>query len=86
MRTTGLKDVEMPVLICNEKHRFLVAEQLRQISIVGQIVLEPAAINTAPAAALAASICDPEDILLIFPSDHIVRDLANFKRAAVSAI
>lgn len=65
-----------PVVVCNEQHRFLAAEQLRLAGIGGaRILLEPAARNTAPAAALAAleaSETDPDALLLVLPSDHAV--------------
>ena len=65
-----------PVVVCNEQHRFLAAEQLRQAGIGGaRILLEPAARNTAPAAALAAleaSETDPDALLLVLPSDHAI--------------
>lgn len=65
-----------PVVVCNEQHRFLAAEQLRLAGIGGaRILLEPAARNTAPAAALAAleaSETDPDALLLVLPSDHAI--------------
>ena len=54
-RLDGLPDVELPMLICNENHRFAVAEQLRLEGKQGSIVLEPAGRNTAPALTLAPS-------------------------------
>src|SRR3970040_1531166 len=54
-RLHGLPDVAPPLVVCNEEHRFLVAEQLREIGVAGaQILLEPVGRNTAPAVALAA--------------------------------
>jgi mannose-1-phosphate guanylyltransferase/mannose-6-phosphate isomerase len=54
-RTTGLPGVGAPVVVCNESHRFMVAEQLRQAEVARpQIILEPIGRNTAPAIALAA--------------------------------
>lgn len=65
-----------PVIVCNEQHRFLAAEQLRQADIAGaRILLEPAPRNTAPAAALAALEAmkiDAEALLLVLPSDHAI--------------
>ena len=83
-----------PVVVCNEAHRFLVAEQLRQLSIEPQaIVLEPLGRNTAPAIALAAqaalkaagpgSSADP--LLLVLPADHVIRDVPAFHRAVHAA-
>ena len=65
-----------PMIICNDSHRFIVAEQLREVGIKpGVIVLEPYRRNTAPAAALAALILhnkDPDAIVLLSPSDHSI--------------
>ncbi len=67
-----------PMVVCNERHRFLVAEQLRQTEIEdARILLEPAQRNTAPAAALAALTAadsNPDAVLLILPSDHLIRE------------
>ena len=76
-----------PVVVCNESHRFLVAEQLRQIGITGQaIVLEPAGRNTAPAIALAAQAADPEALLLVLPADHVIRKIPAFQAAVQRAL
>jgi mannose-1-phosphate guanylyltransferase/mannose-6-phosphate isomerase len=65
-----------PIIVCNEEHRFLVAEQVRQLGISSPtIILEPEGKNTAPAialAALAAEASDPEANLLVLPADHSV--------------
>ena len=65
-----------PIIVCNEEHRFLVAEQVRQLGLTSPtIILEPEGKNTAPAialAALAASVSDPEVNLLVMPADHYV--------------
>lgn len=77
-----------PVVVANEEHRFMVAEQLRESGCEGAtILLEPAARNTAPAIAVAAleamrEGADP--MLLVLPSDHVITDAAAF-RAAVTA-
>jgi mannose-1-phosphate guanylyltransferase/mannose-1-phosphate guanylyltransferase/mannose-6-phosphate isomerase len=77
-----------PLVICNDEHRFVIAEQLRALEVEPwRIVLEPMGRNTAPAAAAAALMlaeADPEAALLVLPSDHVVRDLGRF-RAAVEA-
>ena len=66
----------VPIIVCNEEHRFLVAEQVRQLGISSPtIILEPEGRNTAPAialAALAASLDDPDTNLLVLPADHYV--------------
>ncbi len=75
-----------PLLICNDEHRFLVAEQLRtQRRKPEAIVLEPVARNTAPAATVAALMADPDALLLILPSDHHIQDAAAFHAAVALA-
>ncbi|MBA4690157.1 MAG: mannose-1-phosphate guanylyltransferase/mannose-6-phosphate isomerase [Pseudomonas sp.] len=79
-----LKGVEVaaPWLICNEQHRFLAAEQLRQLGMEqARILLEPVGRNTAPAIALAAlqAVTDASDpILLVLAADHLIRDIPAF--------
>jgi len=89
MRLDGVEGLTGTTLvICNEAHRFLVAEQLREIDVQADIVLEPAGRNTAPAAALAAFLTLSETkkgedapLLLIMPADHIIQDKAAFVAA-----
>lgn len=72
-----------PIVISNQDHRFLIAEQLRTAGITGaRIILEPAGRNTAPAAAIAALqiVQDrPDGLMLIMPSDHVVLDVGAFR-------
>lgn len=79
-----------PLLICNDEHRFIVAEQARDLGITpSAIVLEPVGRNTAPAAAVAALMLlrkDAQAIMLMLPSDHIIEDLAGFHAAVEQAI
>jgi mannose-1-phosphate guanylyltransferase/mannose-6-phosphate isomerase len=79
-----------PIVVANEEHRFLVAEQLRQIGApTPAILLEPMGRNTAPAIAAAAlqAMADGEDpLLLVLPSDHVVRDEEGFRNAVTTAI
>ena len=74
-----------PIVVANEEHRFLVAEQLRVIGApTPRIVLEPVGRNTAPAiaaAALIAQLDGGDPLLLVLPSDHVVRDDAAFRDA-----
>ena len=66
-----------PIIVCNEQHRFLVAEQLRQINHPAKrIILEPVGRNTAPALTLAALSCDGDEVMLVMPADHVIRDAA----------
>jgi mannose-1-phosphate guanylyltransferase / mannose-6-phosphate isomerase len=75
-----------PLIVCNEAHRFLVAEQLRQQKIAPQaIILEPAGRNTAPAIALAALKAAPDALLLVLPADHVISDVAAFHAAIRTA-
>jgi len=82
--------VREPVVICNEEHRFLVAEQLRQIDkLSNNIILEPAGRNTAPAIALAAlnAIKNGDDpIMLVLAADHVINDVKAFHRVVEKAI
>jgi mannose-1-phosphate guanylyltransferase/mannose-6-phosphate isomerase len=77
-----------PIVVANEEHRFLAAEQLRLVGVSNPaIVLEPVGRNTAPAiaaAALQALAAGDDPLLLVLPSDHVVRDADAF-RAAVEA-
>lgn len=78
-----------PILVCNEEHRFIVAEQLRQIGVEpASIILEPVGRNTAPAVAVAAAWNaeqDPDGLMLVMPSDHVVRDAEAFRAAVATA-
>lgn len=88
-RVAGIADAA-PIVIAGEDHRFLVAEQLRQADApTPAIVLEPVGRNTAPAIAAAAlqAMADGGDpLLLVLPSDHVVRDDAAFRDAVRAAM
>lgn len=84
-RLTDL-NVESIVIICNEEHRFLVAEQLRQVNQLGSIILEPVGRNTAPAVALAAMLEKNDPLLLVLSADHVIQDDVSFCNAVTSAI
>jgi mannose-1-phosphate guanylyltransferase/mannose-6-phosphate isomerase len=77
--------VRAPLVVCNEAHRFLVAEQLREAGhAAAGILLEPVGRNTAPAltlAALAACKDGDDPILMAMPADHVIRDLEAFREA-----
>ena len=84
LRLDGMDNVDECLVICNETHRFLVAEQLLAIERAAQIILEPEGRNTAPAVALAANIVaesSPDALLLVMPADHDIRDRAAFQAA-----
>jgi mannose-1-phosphate guanylyltransferase/mannose-6-phosphate isomerase len=79
-----LNEVESaaPIVVCNEAHRFIVAEQLRESGISdASVILEPVGRNTAPAlaaAALQALTNDPNAVLLVLPADHVIDDIQSF--------
>lgn len=89
-RLNGLADVGDPLILCNEKHRFLIAEQMREIQVnPSAIVLEPVGRNTAPAVAVAAfkAIEGGDDpILIVLPADHHIQRLDHFRAALSSAV
>ena len=82
LRLAGLPDCGAPLVVCNNDHRFLIAEQMREIGVnpLG-IFLEPIGRNTAPAAAVAALHLLKQDanaVMLLLPADHLIRDVAAF--------
>ena len=85
-RLQGLGELQAPIAVCNEDHRFMVAEQLREVNAEPHaIILEPIGRNTAPAVALAALAAPEDAVLLVLPSDHVILDVAVFQRAALQA-
>ncbi|GMQ79539.1 MAG: mannose-1-phosphate guanylyltransferase/mannose-6-phosphate isomerase [Anaerolineae bacterium] len=89
-RLDGLEDVADPLLVCNEEHRFFVAEQIRQLgkSHAG-IILEPEGRNTAPALTLAALslLKNKQDaLMLVMPADHMIQDKSAFHAAIKQGI
>ena len=87
-RVAPLAGAGAPIVVANEEHRFMVAEQLRLAGVVpSALLLEPVGRNTAPAIAVAAlqALSGGDDpLLLVLPSDHVIGDEAGF-RAAVEA-
>ena len=85
-RTDGFAQ---PTIVCNNDHRFLVEEEAKRAGIAPRaVVLEPVARNTAPAAAVAALLvenADPAGILVVMPSDHVIKDEAGFVAAVRQA-
>jgi mannose-1-phosphate guanylyltransferase len=84
-RLSGL-DIQASITICNEEHRFFVAEQLREIDKLGPIILEPVGRNTAPAIALAALTAKDDPLLLVLAADHVMQDEDAFREAVIRAI
>jgi mannose-1-phosphate guanylyltransferase/mannose-6-phosphate isomerase len=90
-RLMGFPDATAPVVVCNEAHRFLVAEQLREMGLPpSAILLEPVGRNTAPAIALAAhaalQVAGQDALMLVLPADHVLQDLAAFQAAIKRAL
>ncbi len=96
LRVRGIADVGAPLIVCNEAHRFTIAEQARQLNVApAATILEPVGRNTAPAVALAAllavkhggegtSAADP--VLLVLPADHVIKDVHAFHTAVGHAV
>jgi mannose-1-phosphate guanylyltransferase len=78
--------IHSSITICNEEHRFFVAEQLRDIDKLGDIILEPVSKNTAPAIALAALLAPKDSLMLVLPADHVIQDDLAFAEAVSNAI
>lgn len=90
LRVAGWPGVMAPLVVCGNDHRFMVAEQLREIGITPLgILLEPVGRNTAPAVAAAAhylKAIDPEAIMLVLPADHVIENGAAFRDAVERAV
>ncbi|MBB5322232.1 mannose-1-phosphate guanylyltransferase/mannose-6-phosphate isomerase [Marinobacter oulmenensis] len=91
-RLNGL-DCSEPLLICNEEHRFLTAEQMRQSGYLEpDIILEPCGRNTAPAIALAAltltakAAADDDPLMLVLAADHLIQDVDAFQAGIKRAV
>jgi len=89
LRLDGLNGIQPPVLVCNEEHRFLVAEQMHELGKTpAAIILEPVGRNTAPALTLAALFLvekDPDAAMLAMPADHVIQDVPAFQAAVAQA-
>ncbi len=89
LRLQGL-NASAPIIVANETHRFLVAEQLQALGIkASALLLEPIGRNTAPAIAAAAYqalASDTDAVLLVMPSDHDIRDVEGFQAAVATAL
>lgn len=78
-----------PTIIANSEHRFLIAEQLRNLPTPARIVLEPEGRNTAPAVAAAAVLAvrdNADSIMLVMPADHIIDDIGSFHQAVTTGL
>jgi mannose-1-phosphate guanylyltransferase/mannose-6-phosphate isomerase len=89
LRLRDFEDINPPIIICNENHRFMIAEQFREIGIKpASIILEPVGRNTAPAVAVAALKAKAEGgdpLILVLPADHFIKDIAAFHNALSTA-
>ncbi|MEB4592639.1 mannose-1-phosphate guanylyltransferase/mannose-6-phosphate isomerase [Candidatus Thiothrix sp. Deng01] len=97
-RLDGIPGKQLPVVVCNEEHRFMVAEQLQGIRQEHQgILLEPVGRNTAPAVAVAAlclleragqqgdGVVKQDPVMLVLPADHVIPDVGAFQKAILDA-
>lgn len=89
-RLEEVEDLAAPVVVCNEEHRFLVAQQMKDIGVdVDKIILEPVGRNTAPAICAAAEYLQgktgaQDDVMLILAADHVIQDTAVFHQVIAS--
>jgi len=85
LRLGGRNGMMAPLIVCGNEHRFLVAEQMREIGVAPLgILLEPVGRNTAPAVAAAAhylKAIDPQAVMLVLPADHVIKDVDSFYAA-----
>jgi mannose-1-phosphate guanylyltransferase len=90
VKRTNALDVADPIIVCNEDHRFIIAQQLQNLGVAkSSIILEPTGRNTAPAIALAALEAQHrkqnDALLLVLPADHVIRDTKAFEAAILQA-
>jgi len=87
-RLNGVAELAAPIIVCNEEHRFTIAEQMREINIApASIILEPFGKNTAPAvaiSALQAQKSDDDPVLLVLPADHVIGNIQAFHAAVAT--
>jgi len=87
-RLTGIDNIADPIIVCNEEHRFTIAEQMREVNInPSAIILEPFGKNTAPAVAISAlqsQQTDNDSVLLVLPADHVIGDQTAFHKAVAT--
>jgi mannose-1-phosphate guanylyltransferase / mannose-6-phosphate isomerase len=89
LRVAGVQEMQAPLIVCGNDHRFLVAEQMREAGIKPlAILLEPVGRNTAPAVAAAANYVkgiDADAMMLVLPADHVINDVPAFHAAVERA-
>lgn len=91
LRLSGFTGISDPIVVCNQEHRFIIAEQLQQIGVTNaRLILEPEGKNTAPAAYIASLYVQreygKEATLLVLPADHLIRNIETFQQAVHSAV
>jgi mannose-1-phosphate guanylyltransferase/mannose-6-phosphate isomerase len=90
LRVADRSRFESIIVVANTEHRFVIAEQLRQVGAKDpRLILEPVGRNTAPAvavAALAAAQRDPQALILVMPADHVIPDPKAFRAAVAAAV
>ncbi|MDZ4316689.1 MAG: mannose-1-phosphate guanylyltransferase/mannose-6-phosphate isomerase [Azonexus sp.] len=87
-RMDGIPGLAEPLLVCNEEHRFVVAEQMRLLGKRGKVLLEPFGRNTAPALTLAALWAQEQGddpVMVVMPADHVILDAAVFRDTVAKA-
>jgi mannose-1-phosphate guanylyltransferase len=88
-RLNGIGGMQAPIIVCNNDHRFMVAEQLHELEInSANIILEPIGRNTAPAlaiSALQAQAAGEDPILLVLAADHVIDNIPAFHQAIATA-
>ncbi len=89
LRLQGVEGALAPIVVSNDEHRFLVAEQMREIGVKSEVqILEPVGRNTAPAVAVVALHVQsrhPDACMLVLPSDHLIRNVPAFHAAVATA-
>ena len=88
-RLDGIPDLLEPLVVCNEEHRFVVAEQVRLLGNQATVILEPLGRNTAPAltlAALWASRGGADPVLIVMPADHVIAQGEAFRDSVMRAV
>lgn len=87
LRAGGLDRVNAPIIVGNSSHTDLITSQLAEIGVAaGEIIVEPASRNTAPAIALAALALDRSDLMLVMPSDAMITNVEAFQAAVVAGV
>lgn len=90
LRLENIPSLMSPIVVCNEEHRFLVSDHLKDINCnPAKIILEPTGRNTAPALTLAAMYCmsisdNDDEVLLALPADHSISDTSDYCKALIS--